>query len=234
MCNFFGGASGEERSTAAQEGDLAKTLQADFGERFGQQSSTLASLNSTINRIQSGQTGPGYSGAEEAAKTSDIINQTAANARNAQQAVQDRAAGQGGGGTGDIARSSGIRQQVNAEIGAAGANEKSALLARNEENNYNQGRLNATETANLLGRQASLEDPLGFAGAASSANQSTFGMENKINQEDTSGGLFGSLLQAGVGVAKDFVTGGIGNLDSTGGSSTGEQIGNFLKGGLHF
>jgi hypothetical protein len=210
MCNFFGGASQAEQSDAASQGELAKSLQQDFGQRFGQQSTTLDSLNSVINRIQSGDTGPGFGADENAARTSNIINNSEAGARNAMQATAERAAGVGGGGDASgLARSSAIRQALNAAISAQGANQKSDLLAKNTAANYEQGRLNAAQTAGGLERLAGLQNPEGFASAASGANQAAFGMDNKINTEDTSGGLFGSLLTAGVGLAGKAITGGI-------------------------
>lgn len=235
MCNFFGGASGGEKANAAAQEDLARSLTANYKQMFGEQSATMDQLNSVINRIQSGDTGPGFGAAEENARESMIMANAAAAERNAQQAVQNRAAGQqfeGAGDTSGLAHAGGIRQQVNAEIAAAGENQKSAALNANQAANFEQGRLNAAQTEGGLARLAGLQDPMGYARGAQEGNQSAFGMRSKINEEESSGGLFGGLLKAGIGMAGKFISGGRGNLDDTGGSSTSEQFGNFFKGGF--
>lgn len=235
MCNLFGGASGEEQAAQAQQSELARSLQSNYKQMFGEQGHTIDQLNSVINRIQSGDTGPGFGAAEENARVSQIQANAAAAERNAQQAVQNRAAGQQFAGAGDasgLAHAGGIRQQINEEIAAGGENQKSAALNANTAANYEQGRLNAAQTEGGLARLAGIENPLGYAGAAGGANQGAFQMASKINEENSSGGLLGGLLKAGVGMAGKFVTGGMSNLDDTGGSSFGEQVGNFFKGGF--
>ena len=229
MCNLFGGASSSEESSQEMQSELARSLQSNYKEMFGQQQDTLAKLNSTINRIQSGQTGPGFGAAEENARESQIIANAGAAERNAQQATQNRAAGQQFAGAGDasgLAHASGIRNQINAEIAASGENQKSAALNENTARNYEQGRLNAAQTEGGLSRLAGLENPLGYASGASGANEGAFKMAEKINEENSSGGLFGSLLSAGVGLAGKLIPGsgiisGIKGLFGGGGGASG-------------
>lgn len=229
MCNFFGGASSAEQGNAAAETSLAKSLQADFGTRFGEQSKTMQDLTSVISQIQSGNTGPGFGATEEAARTSNIINQGAAEARNVSQAVADKGAGQAFGNN-SSGQASAIRAQLNQKALSAASADTSNALIKNTAENYQQGRINASQTAGGLEQLAGIENPEAFASGASAANTSAFQMNDKINQENSSGGLFGSLLTAGVGLAGKALTGGIGNLDTTGGSSGGEQVKNFFSG----
>lgn len=228
MCNFFGGASSDESSSQAMESGLAKSLQANYKQMFGEQQGTIEKLNSVINRIESGQTGPGFSAAEENARESQIIANAGAAERNAQQAAQNRAAGGtfAGADSSGLAHASGIRSQVNAEIAAAGENQKSTALNENTAENYRQGRLNAAQTEGGLATLAGIQSPLGYASGASGANQSAFQMAEKINEENSSGGLFGSLLSAGVGLAGKLIPGGgmlsgIKNLFGGGGGGGG-------------
>lgn len=209
MCNLFGGASSSEEAAQSLQSDLARSLQSNYKQMFGEQQGTIDQLNSVINRIQSGQTGPGFGAAETNARQAEIINNAAAAERNAQQAAQNRGAGGTfGADSSGLAHASGIRSQVNAEIAASGENQKSSALNNLTAQNYEQGRLNAAQTEGGLARLAGIENPLGYAQGASGANEGAFNMANKINEENSSGGLFGSLLSAGVGLAGKLIPGG--------------------------
>lgn len=229
MCNFFGGASSAEQGNAAAETSLAKSLQADFGTRFGEQSKTMQDLTSVISQIQSGNTGPGFGATEEAARTSNIINQGAAEARNVQQAVADKGAGQAFGSN-SSGQASAIRQQLNQKAASAASADTSNALIKNTAENYQQGRINAAQTAGGLESLAGIENPDQLASMASGANEGAFKMNNEINKENTSGGLFGSLLTAGVGLAGKFISGGMSGLGPGGEGNT--NVGDFFKGGI--
>lgn len=235
MCkiqDITGGPSGPtstEQSIAQQTSDLSRTLDANYQQNYAQQQSTLKNLQGEISRIQSGDTGPGFSAAENAARTGEIVNNADAGARNLAQAAQDSASGfsfngtQGGSG---LERASAVRQQLNEQALAMGETNKSKLLAENTAENYSQGRRNAAATASGL---ESLAGQYGATAASDmggtlSAQKEAFGQAEKLHAEaDAASGGFGKLIGFGAGLAGKFLTGGM---------AGGGGLGDFMKGGL--
>jgi hypothetical protein len=220
------GPSSQEEGLQASSSSFANTLQGAYSTLFPQQQATLAQLNSKLSQISSGETGPGFSGAEDAARTSQIVNQGAADARNVTQAVQDRGAGQVFGGEGDssgLARTSAINKQVQEQASSAAAGRTSNALTNLTAENYAQGRENAKVAANGFDILAGLQNPTPYANEAISENSQSFGQADKINQEKNQmqsdiAGLVTGVAKTGLGLA----TGGISNLFGIGGGgSTG-------------
>lgn len=234
MCNMFGGASQAEKSTLGQTRDLATTLLSNFRQRYAQQSDVLKQLAGQIMKIQTGQTGPGFSGAENAARESMIINQGAAAARNAIQAERSRAAGAGpvyGGGSTGLERTAAINRQIAGGIEAlAGANTSNQLL-RNTAENYAQGRVNAAQAASGFQALAGEYNPAQYGQMAGTELGQQFNQAHEINQEEIarSQAILGTVTGIGK-MAAGFATGGLANLGA--GESLGEGFGDFFKGGL--
>ena len=236
MCNLFGGASSEEQGLEAQGSALSRSLEANYKTSFADQMDALKQLQSQISRIQSGQTGPGFSADELAARTGQIVNQAGANARNVEQAEANQSAGQIFGGASDasgLARASAIRQQLTGEAESAAETQKAGALENLTAANYAQGRENAARTASGLEALSGQ-----YGGAASrdlsgslSARSSAFSEADKINQENSqASAMLGGLIKAGVGIGSSFLTGGLSNLGA--GESFGEGVGDFFKGGM--
>jgi hypothetical protein len=213
MCKMFGGPSREEETLAGQESNLAQDLLANYKEQYGKREDVLRQLGGEISRIQSGNTGPGFGGAENAALISDIQNKGAAAARNAIQATQERAAGQRFQGVTDsagLARAAAIRQQVNAAITTGAEIRTANALNAETAANYEQGRRNAAATASGLATLAGEYTPLQYASGASAATQSAFGMQHEINKEKAErAAAIGGLVKKGIGMAAGAVTGGL-------------------------
>jgi len=229
MCDF-GGPSGAEEGAQGQIADFSRTLDANYQTLFGEHQATLGRLQSTLSQIQSGETGPGFGGAENAALISKIQNEGAAQARNVVQAVQDRSAGQVFNGQTDssgLARTSAINKQIQEQASSAAATSTAQQLAAETAANFGQGRRNAETTASGLAQLAGLESPDAAASATISANKSSFDQASKIqDQKQQAMKMIGGIAQAGLGA----LSGGLGNLDMTGGSSPFEQFQNFLSG----
>jgi hypothetical protein len=231
ICNLFGGADSEQKGLEAQASGLSRSLQANYGTEFADQQDALKMLNSTIQRISSGQTGPGFGADELAARTGQIVNQSGANARNVEQAEANQSAGQIFGGQQDssgLARASAVRQQLTGEAESAAETQKSNALENLTAQNYQQGRVNAAQTAG--GLEALAGQYGGAAGTALSgslaANKEAATQENQIYQENNqASALVGGLLKAGVGIAGSAITGGISNL-----GDGGWDLGAFAKG----
>lgn len=229
MANCFGGASGEETGLEANESALSKSLQANYNTEFADQQEALGQLNSEIQQIRSGQTGPGFGADELAARTSQIENAAGAQARNVEQVEANQSAGQIFGGQQDasgLARASAIRQQLTGEALSASETQKSAALENLTSQNYAQGRANAAQTAGGLEALSGA-----YGGAASTALQGglaagkeAFGEESKITEQNQqASAMLGGLLKAGVGLGGTFLSGGL---------AGGAGIGDFMKGGL--
>lgn len=236
MCNLFGGASSEESGLEAADSGLSRTLESHYEGAFADQLDSLNMLKSTISRIQSGQTGPGFSAYELAARTGQIVNQAGANARNVEQVLADRSAGQIFGGAQDesgLARAAAIRQQTTGEALSAAETAKSGALENLTAENYATGRANADKTAAGLSALSGAYG--GIAGTSLSGREAigkqAFGEAHQINEENQQASqMLGGLLKAGVGIGSSFLTGGLSNLGS--GESFGEGASDFFKGGL--
>ena len=222
------GPSGEEQGLEASSSSFSRTLQGAYQTLFGQQQGTLAQLNSRLNQIASGTTGPGFGADELNAKTSQIVNQAAANARNVEQAESNLSAGQvfaGQSDTSGLARASAIRQQLTGEAESAAETQKANALENLTATNYAQGRENVADLQGLP--DGGLESPTPYASEAVNENQAAFGQANKINQEnnqkwsDIAGGITG-LVKTGL----SFASGGLANMGE------GSGIGDFFSGGL--
>jgi hypothetical protein len=229
MCNMFGGASDEEKGLQAADSGLSRTLESHYEKAFGDQIDSLNMLKNTISRIQSGQTGPGFSADELAARTSEIVNQSGANARNVEQKLADESAGQIFGGSQDasgLARASAIRQQLSGQALSSAETAKSRALENLTAENYATGRMNADKTA--AGLEALSGQYGGIVGTSLSGREAigkqAFSEAHEINQENSQAtAMLGGLLKAGVGLGGAFLTGGL---------SGGAGFGDFMKGGL--
>lgn len=238
MADCFGGATGEERGLEAQTSSLSKSLESSYKQAFADQGNALTQLQSEISQIRSGQTGPGFGAAELAARTGQIVSQAGANARNVEQAEANLSAGQIFGGqqdTSGLARASAIRQQLTGEAQSAAETQKANALENLTAQNYAQGRVNAIQTAGGL---EALSGAYGGRSGQSlsgslSAESTAFSQENEIRKQEAarSQAIMGTI-EKGLTTAATFGAGGMGNLDTQGTSSFGEQIGNFFSGGM--
>lgn len=208
---FFGqpdrlcGPTDEEKGLQASSDSFAKTLQGAYGTLFSQQQDTLKNLNSRLNQIGSGTTGPGFGAEELAARTSQIVNESGANARNVEQAEANQSAGQIFGGEQDssgLARASAIRTQLTGEAESRAENAKSAALNNLTAENYATGRNNAITMAGGLETLAGIENPTPYAGAAINENQASFGQAKDIQQQQAqedaaiAGGITSAAMDA--------------------------------------
>jgi hypothetical protein len=229
MCDLFGGPSEGETTSYDNQVGITNSMRSAFNQQYGQQQGVLGQLNAQIMRIQSGQTGPGYGGAENASNIALIQNQGAAQARNAIQAERTQSAGVGGGGTSGLARSAAINRQISGGIEAlAGANTSNQLIGE-QAANYAQGRASAQSAVQGFQALAGDYNPLGYANASSSSNQAQFGQADKINQQKI------AASQAELGMiekgAATVATAGAGGFAALGGGeSFGEGLSDFASG----
>ena len=245
MCldSLFGGATDEQKSYENRETGFSNDLAADFTQQYKDRQDVIKQYHAETTKIESGNTGPGFGAAENAAYISSIVNQGGAAARDAIQASQDRSAGQvfktSGGEISDssgLSRASAIRQQQAGEISSrVGINTANALTAETAAN-YGQGRTNAKESADLLSRQVSMYNTLAYQGASSVASKNAADMSKTIqdeNQQALMGKIGFGIKLAGMaagGVAGAFAGDG-GFMDTIKGIAGGIQgdSGMYLK-----
>jgi hypothetical protein len=222
------GPSGQQTALAGQQSNFFNQLMTSYSQNFGEQQGILSSINSALSPIlQAGPNQQGFSAAENAALTGSAINNTAAQARNAETVAQAGAGGNTGVTTGG-------QQQLTAAIGSQAGQALSGQENQINLANYAQGRQNFFGAEQGLAGAAGIENPLGYAGAANAAGGQAFNeattIQNMTNQEQAD---IGGAVAGLAGAAIPFIGGGLGNLDTTGGSTFGEQIGNFFQGGAN-
>ena len=199
MCDLFGGPSGTEKTEAAQMESLSDILNANYQTTFGEQQQALQQLSGEIEKIQTGQTGPGMSAQETAARTAQIQNLAAAQARNVQQAVQNRAAGEGGGGSSGL--TSGITRQIGEEATSAAQTQEAQQLAGLTGESYAIGRQEAAQT---VGGLEALSGAYGGAAGQSvsgaiGSGQAAFGEAKTIEQQQQEeAATIGGLAEGGL------------------------------------
>lgn len=219
------GPSQSEKNLQASEASFDQTLQQDYSTTFAQNQDILNSLNSVLQPIvQAGPNQQGYSPQELAALNTQAIESNAQGYQQVAQATGQQEAAAGGGKT---FLPSGVNAQINAaEASAAESNLSNENLGITT-SNYAQGRANWQQALSGEESVAAGESPVAYAGATTNANQAAFGEANTINQQ--SNAEFGQILGGIEGIGSAAV-GGIENLDTTGGSTGLEQVGNFLSG----
>lgn len=233
MCNMFGGPSSAETGTLQQQQGLSQALHSAFTQQYAQQQDVLGRLQAQIMRIQTGQTGPGFSGAENAARIALIQNTNAAAARNAIQGSRERGVGtQVGQNTSGLTRQAGINAQIAGGIEAmTGANEANQLLAEQAEN-FQQGRSNAISTASALQSLQGDYSPSTYSSQLGSSLGAQFNMADKINTENIQRSqAIAGLVEKGVMSAATFGLGGAAAVGA--GESFGEGASDFFKGGIN-
>lgn len=206
------GPSGAQESISKSEESMATTLQQDFGSRFAGQTDTLNSLGNILNNVQQGKLVPGFSGQTLAALNTAAIDTTAGNFANAQRAANDTNAGRGG----DSGLQPGTVGQENATIASSAAGQLTQEQQQIQLANQKQAEQN---TAMAIGGEqtlASLQNPLGFAGATTNAQSTAFNAATQVNQEnnqeeaDIAGGIAGLGMSAATFGAGAAGGGGIG------------------------
>jgi hypothetical protein len=157
--------------------------------------------------------------------------------RNYAKATQSLNTVLGSRGGGNEMLPTGSEGQLRAAMASSAANQMSSEQLGITRANYGQGRENwreATAGLNALGQEY---NPNAVAGEATSAGGQAFGEATKVqemkNQKEMA--IAGGITSLAAGVATggaSFLAGGLGNLDTQGTSSGGEQVGNFFSGGF--
>lgn len=219
------GPSEQQKEIAAQEQNFEGVLQSNYNSRFAAQTSIINQLTQALSPIvAAGPDQLGFTAAEAAALNTQAINSAGAAARNAQQAAGlQPAASSSTGLTSGIQKA--IRSGINSTIASGLANTQENIVQADDTQglkNY-QGAMGGFRA--LSGNNGPL-GPSALSGLSDSAitsGKNAFGSATQINTEN-------NAALATLGGLTSALTGGFGNLDTTGSSTGGEQALNFLAG----
>ena len=194
------GPSAAQQQLSAEQNQFYTNLNNSYATTYAGQQNILNSLTAEFQPIlAAGPNQEGFSAQEETALNTQAAESTAAGAQEAQVALGNKEAAQGGG----AAIPSGAQEELSANIDTSAGNEEAALRTQITEADYQQGLTNFNEAAGVLGNTAALENPTGVAGAATSAGSAAETTANQIAQEETAwmqpifgaiGGIGGAAL----------------------------------------
>jgi hypothetical protein len=223
-------ASKGEKSTAASSESFSTLMQNQAGMVFGDDNQVFTNMLKKYGSIvDAGQDQQGFSQAELNARNAAAITQSASQFRNVAAAVKSGQAGYGGGNT---LPSSGATVSANAQIAEASAASTASELNKIQQENYETGRENFWQAAK--GEEglpsAAFSNIPGIAGATTEANKTAFGEQQQIAAANN---WWQAPVMGLVGSMGKMATGGLLNLDTTGSSTPGEQVGNFFSGAVN-
>jgi hypothetical protein len=207
------------------EQQFSSILQNNYKQNFAEQQQILNHLNGVLAPIlQAGPNQTGFSPSERAALNTQAIDTTGAASANAQRAIANETAGRNDSGNlGEAGNVAALKAGVASSSAGQLASEQLGIT----EADYATGRANFNNAVGAEEGVSGQFNPVATGGLATSANSTAFGEATQIAQEqaqeqqDIAGGI--TSLATGA-------LGGFANLDTTGGSSGGEQVGNFLQG----
>jgi hypothetical protein len=237
------GASSEQSNLAKSQAEFYDTLTKDFGTQFAEQGNILSKLTASLSpTLLAGPNQFGFNAAEVNALNSSAIQNTGQQYQNAQKALQEGQAAQGGG---NVYLPSGANQQQAAQLASSAANQTSNQLLGVQQAGYQTGLNNYNNAVSALTGVSSQYNPNAYAGSANSAGSSAFGSATEVNKENQAaspwnvvGGILGGVAQAGLGLAtgglSTAASGILGSLTSggkTGGIDYGAPFGGNLPQG---
>lgn len=222
MC--FGGPSSAQEQSAANMSDLENQFASDFALRFSQQNDALSKLASMISPSDPGWSTPGMSGQELSLRNAAIVTATGANYSNAAKALGVQLGARGGG---NVSLPSGSEDVLRGTLLGEAAGIESEQQNRLMTENYDLGRKLQVERINALTNTLGAYNPLGYAGAATSAGKEAFQEQTTVQQMKNQkaseiAGAIGSLAMGAVTFGAGALAGGIGgglSALATGGGS---------------
>ena len=205
---------------------FSQQVSSEATQVFGTASTIVNNLLTSFQKVVAG--GPsqqGMSAAEYNARQSQIIEQSAASARNAKAAVGNAVSAIGGG---NVVSPSGLETAVNLETANASEAAKSTSLQKLTAQDYEIGRQNYEFAAQGEMKLPSLYDSA--SGFNTEAGAALTQAQKSQAQMDAANNWWQPVVMKGIGMGASFLTGGLSNLGA--GESAGEGVGDFLKGGL--
>jgi len=217
------GPSQAETGLQGQETGFMNTYAQNYQQQFAGQSAVINNLNNIFgSTVAKGPSQTGMSAGQLAGENTMAIDATGAANKNSQIALGNQVAGQG-----NSTVQSGVQQALKAGLNSQSAGQLAGQQLGITQQNYAMGNQQYNQALAGEGEVANLLNPAGSGSLTQGAEGASFGQANTINQQNqqAAGEIAGGITALG-----GMAMGGIGNLDSTGSSSGGEQAGNFLQG----
>lgn len=216
------GASSQQNAAQAAQANAYTQMTQQAQQIFGASSQVFQQLQNTFApTVAAGPSQEGFSAAEKGNLQSQAITQSGVAARNAQQAVGQSIAAQGGGN--NPALQSGVNTGINLSVANAAAANTANQLGQINEADYATGRQNYdTAVAGLAGAPNTFNPASTAGNAATGAGEASANTANQIASQNQS--WVQAVTGALGGVAGSFVGGGLGKLIGGGSGATGPQI----------
>lgn len=216
------GASAEQTDLAKSQTGFYNTLQKDYATQFGNQSNILQALNASLSPIvAAGPSQFGYSAGQVDGLNSSAIQNTAQSYQNAQRALQNQQAAQGGG---NAMLPSGVAAQNTAALTSAAANQTSNQLLNIQNAGYAQGNANYNNAVSGMGGVAAQYNPLGYANSSTNAGNSALTETNLVAKENNDANPWGAV--------GGLLGGAAGMLLGPAGAAVGSKLGSMVGGKL--
>jgi hypothetical protein len=199
-------ATQEEKDLEKSQAAFYTTMQQDYAQQFGAQSAITKSLSTAFEPIlQAGQGQYGYTPAEDTALRTGSSDSFAQANKNAQLALGDQLASEGGG---NMFLPSGAAQQLKAQL--LTSNSEAAATDQNNITTagYQQGNVNFQNAAAALSGNAQILNPAAFSSSANTAGSNASDSAQAIQKANDSwmgilGGALGGVSSvAGAAIGK--------------------------------
>lgn len=177
-------------------------------QQYAGQQQIYGQVNSVLQPIlQAGPNQEGFSSAEKENLNAQAVEGTAENYKDAAQAVGGQLAAEGGG---NVPITTGGGAEIKAEIAQSAAQTQSSEESQIQQADYSQGFNEFQNAENEEMGVAAGENPLGWAGATTSAGSAASSTANQIATENNSwiNAALGAAGAIGGGLAGDFTFGG--------------------------
>jgi hypothetical protein len=207
------GPTSAQQRLAGSEEQFGNILQSNYAQNFANNQAILGHLNSVLAPIVAkGPDQTGFSPEERAAFNTQAINTTGAASANARRAIANETAGRND--SGNLGEAGNVAA-LEAGASSAGASQLASEQLGITEADYATGRSNFNNAVSAENAVAGGYSPLGYAGAATKANETAFGEATQIAQEQAQ-----EQQDIASGITS-LATGGLSGFASSLGSSAG-------------
>jgi hypothetical protein len=199
------GATREEKDLAAQQAAFYRTLTGSYNQQFAGQAAILKSLQDAWAPIlAAGPSQEGFSAEERQALNTQAIEGTGQEYQKAIRATKEAMAARGGGQE-DIG--SGADQAILGSIATTQAADAASKRLQIALNSRERGYQNFIAASKAMSGNASVYNPVGFAGAANQGGDSAFNSAKTIQEQNAASSPWGAVGGILGGAASAFAGG---------------------------
>jgi hypothetical protein len=201
------GATQEQKQMQASQAKFYDEMTANYKAVFGQQQAILAALTAQFKPIlEAGPSQRGFSQEQRDAMETASIENVGRNFAHAKQTLEENLAARGG----DDFLPSGADTQLETELSATAAEDRSSQQNQIVQADYNQGHQNWAFATGALSQVANELNPVGTSNSATGAGEAAATTANQIAQASNS--IWGSVIGGLSGIAGQAVGGWAGGM----------------------